>query len=320
MTFLLIVFFIGLALSAFFSGSETGYYRVPRLRLVIDGVAGDQIAQGLLWASNNPAAFVATALVGNNVANYLASYAVVELSTTYFPYGGLTAELLFTIAVTPIVFIFGELMPKKAFLDAPYRLLRLCAPLLALFGFLLLPISGLLWLGTKLLSWITSTSIEPIQLSLRRKELTGFFEEGHEAGILSPAQRDIAQATFLLGGRPIRSYMTPVGRQLHLTLKSDPDGVVRIARRARQDALPIKIPDAEDNTCHMVRASRCLTLGKKDDLPIETIPTFRDTDFFLSVITQLESQALPLAAIENANGRLLGYVRLERLQQELLTS
>ncbi len=320
MTFLLIIFGVGLALSAFFSGSETGFYRVPRLRLVIDGVAGDRIAKGLLWASNNPAAFVATALVGNNVANYLASYAVVELSTMYFPFGGLTAELLFTIAVTPVVFIFGELMPKKAFLDAPYRLLRYCTPLLALFGFLLLPISGLLWLGTRILSWIMSTSIEPIQLSLRRKELTGVFEEGEEAGILSPAQRDIAQATFLLGGRPIRSYMTPVGRQLHLTMKSDPDAVIRIAKRARQDALPIKVPDSKDDTAHMVRASRCLTLGKKDPLPVEPIPTFKESDFFLHVITQLESLAQPLAAIENANGKLLGYVRLERLQQELLTS
>ena len=65
------IFLTGLLLSAFFSGAETGFYRVTRVRLLLDGLAGDPIARGLLWLTNNPALFVATALVGNNLANYL---------------------------------------------------------------------------------------------------------------------------------------------------------------------------------------------------------------------------------------------------------
>ena len=68
---------LGLFLSAFFSGSETGFYRVTRMRLVLDAMGGDRTARGLLWLTNHPSMFIATALVGNNLANYLTSLAIV---------------------------------------------------------------------------------------------------------------------------------------------------------------------------------------------------------------------------------------------------
>ena len=79
---ILILLLLGLLLSAFFSGSETGFYRVTRVRLVLDGRDGDFISRRLLWLTNNPSVFVATTLVGNNLANYLTSFAIVLASQT----------------------------------------------------------------------------------------------------------------------------------------------------------------------------------------------------------------------------------------------
>ncbi|MEE3220565.1 MAG: CNNM domain-containing protein, partial [Planctomycetota bacterium] len=56
------LFLSGLLLSAFFSGSETGFYRVPRIRLLIDSLAGDRVSRVLLWLTNYPSLFVATTL------------------------------------------------------------------------------------------------------------------------------------------------------------------------------------------------------------------------------------------------------------------
>ena len=61
----------GLILSALFSGSEIGFYRIPRVRLRLDALEGDFIARGLLWLTNYPTLFVATTLIGNNIANYI---------------------------------------------------------------------------------------------------------------------------------------------------------------------------------------------------------------------------------------------------------
>ena len=296
-----ILFCGGLALSAFFSGAETGFYRVPRVRLVIDGVAGSRIAKGLLWASNHPAAFVATALVGNNVANYLTSLAIVIAAGYWMPGGGLVSELLPPLLVAPVVFIYGELLPKRAFLDAPYRLLRACAPALSAAAVVLAPLSGLLWLISNAVSRLTGASSEPLRTTLRRRELAGVFSEGQAAGVLAPAQRELAMATFALGGRPVKDFMTPVGRQPRVPAGSPASTVISLARRHRQDALPIEAGKGRRGEFRCVRASRCLTAAE-GSLPIEDLPEFDEATPFLRVITQLESNAQPLAAVRHSLG------------------
>ena len=315
MFWIAVLFFVGLTLSAFFSGSETGFYRLPRVRLVIDGVAGDRIAQGLLWASNHPEAFVATALVGNNVANYLVSTSVVLVAGLWFSSAGLLGELGLTLLLTPVVFIFGELLPKRAFLQSPYGLLRRCTPALVVAGGVLAIPSGLLWLASRVLSRFTSASIEPLRMTLRRRELADVFEEGQEVGLLSQAQRDLALAIFSLGGRPVRDFMTPVGRQPKLPADASDEVLLRLTWRYGIDSWPTDLPSGSQGA---VRASLAVTRDTEEPaLPVEDLPTFPDSADFLQVITHLESHAQPLAAIVGPGDRVVGYARLETLQKAL---
>ena len=60
MTGIILLLISGLALSALFSGSEIGFYRIPRVRLRLDALEGDVVARGLLWLTNYPTLFVAT--------------------------------------------------------------------------------------------------------------------------------------------------------------------------------------------------------------------------------------------------------------------
>lgn len=317
MTYACLIFFVGLLLSAFFSGVETGFYRVPRMRLVVDAVGGDRTARGLLWASNHPEAFVATALVGNNVANYLASSAIVAAAGALMPAAGLAAEMTLTLALSPVVFIFGELLPKRAFLTAPYRLLRRCAGGLLVASVALAAPSSVLWLASRALSLATGSSFEPLRVAVRRRELTDAFEEGHAVGLLSPAQRDLAQATFSLGGRPLRTFMTLVARQPRLAARATPEDALRLARRLRADALPIE-PSGASKLHEYVRASRIVAAdGAASALPTEAMSHFEESTPFLKALTQLESTGQPLAAVVGAGGRVTGYVHLSRMQSAL---
>ena len=63
LVFSLLLFALALRLSAFFSGTETGFYRASFLRITIDAQAGDPTAQRLLWFARNPNAFVTTILL-----------------------------------------------------------------------------------------------------------------------------------------------------------------------------------------------------------------------------------------------------------------
>lgn len=320
MIYAIVVFLIGLALSAFFSGCETGFYRAPRLRLVIDGVGGDRAARGLLWATNHPEAFVATALVGNNVANYFASSAIVAGAGVLLPSAGLTGEMMLTLLMAPVVFIFGELLPKRAFLQAPYRLLHRCAGGLAFAAIALAAPSSLLWLASRGLGLLTGSKIEPLRMAVRRRELTAAFTEGQAAGLLSTAQRDLAMATFSLGGQPLREFMTAIGKQSRLTAHATREDVLRLARAHQSDAWPLEPVQGEGQQVEhrYVRASRLLTdEGSPSGLPLEPLTVLGEATPFLQALTQLESSGQPLAVVTGAGGRVVGYVRVGRLQQAL---
>ncbi|QDT69658.1 hypothetical protein MalM25_25970 [Planctomycetes bacterium MalM25] len=317
MIYALVVFLIGLALSAFFSGVETGFYRVPRMRLVIDAVAGVRSARGLLWSSNHPEAFVATALVGNNVANYLASSAIVAAAGVLLPTAGLPGEMAMTLIMAPVVFLFGELLPKRAFLQAPYLLLRRCSGGLVTAAVALAAPSSVLWLASRGLSVVTGASIQPLRASVRRRELADAFSEGQAVGLLSSAQRDLAMATFSIGSKPLKEYLQSVGSEPRLTTKAKPEDVLRLARRHHHDAWPIEPARTDKKSARRgyVRASRLLTEPPEEgQLPVEPLIEFRETTPFLEALTELESTGQPLAAVLGAGGRVTGYVRVERLQ------
>src|SRR4030042_4230699 len=114
---------VGIFLSAFFSGSETGFYRATRVRLVLDALGGDPISRGLVWLTGHPSLFVATVLVGNNLANYLTTLAIVMSTQALTFQQGHTAEylteLIAPLALAPVLFVYGELLPKSLFLQAP---------------------------------------------------------------------------------------------------------------------------------------------------------------------------------------------------------
>jgi len=189
MTLIVLLLLAGLLLSAFFSGSETGFYRATRVRLAIEALAGDWTSRALLWLAHQPSLFIATALVGNNLANYVTSLAVVMASQRFFPGGGAFAAVLGPIVIAPVLFLFGELLPKNLFYEAPNRLLKRCTPALLICTILFAPITLFLWAFSHLLQLFTNSSPQELRLRLARSELGELLDEGHEIGILLPANR-----------------------------------------------------------------------------------------------------------------------------------
>ena len=252
MTIAIVLFAIGMTLSAFFSGSETGFYRLNRARLLIHALDGDWVSRGLLWASNNPSIFVATALVGNNVANYVTSAAIVMFAATTMS-GWPSAELVAPMLLAPFIFVYGELLPKNVFLAAPNRMLWRCGIPFGISAVLFAPVSFVLWLFNKLLEAIGRKSPEAWQMVLARRELGELLDEGQAVGLLKPTQQMLAQATLALGAQSIAGFVEPASRFPRITTRSKPADVVAIARRTGQTLLPVE--DASRTATSYVRVA-----------------------------------------------------------------
>ncbi len=306
----------GLFLSAFFSGSEIAFYRATRLRLLLDALGGDPISRGLLWLNNHPAMFVATTLVGNNTANYVTSFAIVMGVSKAG--GGFTAELIGPLLLAPVLFVYGELLPKNMCLQAPNRLLRRSGPLFLFCVGLFAPVSLLLWGLNKVLERLVGQAPEQVRLTLARRELQGALEEGHEAGILHPAQRGLAQGIFAVAHQPVARFTTPLEQLPRARSDMTKREILRLARRYRIAVVAVESPEVRGQLIGYVRVID-LGLSEADDVgPLRRLLDVRDDTSHVAVLMRLQSAKENLARVVDAAGKTVGIVTADRLREPLL--
>ena len=233
---------IGVVLSAFFGGTETGFYRVSRIRVQLDAIEGNRISQWLLHLINHPSLFIATILLGNNIAHYLVSVASVLLVQAIFDTTGNSAEILATLLMTPFLFVYAEMFPKYLFMQAPERLLRCVMPSFCVFHIMMLPISSIIWLLNRCLAFLLGEKHESLQLRLARRELAKRFDEGQEYGLILSSQRQLTRNVFNVASQSILHYMTPISHYPVITLAMPPVEMLAVAQRHELSEFPIFSP------------------------------------------------------------------------------
>ncbi len=312
------VFGGSLAQRAFFSGCETGFYRATRVRLQLDAMSGDRIARGLIWMANNPAMFVATTLVGNNLANYLTSFAIVLGVAAHWPAHEDLLGTIAPIALAPIVFVYGELLPKNLFFSAPNRLLRLGAPLFLMFAVIFLPASLTLWVFARVLRFFVGEAPEQLQFSLARKELQRVFDEGHDVGILRPVQRRLAQGMMSLANAPLVRFCVPVTRPASVHLGTERTDVLRIASRNRSPCLLV----TEIRGRRVLGYIRVSELRQHSSARLEhyrPLVEIASSESPVSALMTLQGSGEPWLRVVDDASRTIGLLDAERLFDALLT-
>ncbi|NQV25610.1 MAG: DUF21 domain-containing protein [Rhodopirellula sp.] len=266
------LFVVGVRLSAFFSGSETGFYRVSFLRLSIDAHTGDTVAQRLLWFVQHPEFFVATTLVGNNVANYLTTVAIGFGADAFIHSGGITVEVGVTLLFAPVIFVFGELMPKNLYFRAPTKLLRSNIRLFQFFYRALLPASmPLVWIA-RLLEKLSSSPSSQVDFLLGRHRLIQVLSKGHEHGVLTNQQGILVHGLLHDATRPVAEIMIPTARILGQTEGTPRDVLLEYAGKNHLTHIPIRRRNSSADWFGFVRVLD-LELGSGSaDSMIRTMP------------------------------------------------
>ncbi len=316
MIFAFLLFLFGLMLSAFFSGSETGLYRVSRTRLVLDGLSGSAAARGMVWLLNHPSIFVATTLVGNNVANFLTSLAIVMAVTRQLGPGS-SAELIGPMMMTPIVFVLGELLPKYLFYHAPYRLISATRPFLLAATVLFAPVASILALLGSGLQMITGQTPFRLRLAMARGELDQVLRDAHAAGILAAGQRILAQNLFDVGNRSANSFAVSVDRMTIVDAATD--GTVdlpaarELARRRNHSIVLVRRSD------EIVGFLRYVDLWQREPRRgLRTVVHGKTGDRHLSLLLRLYDAASDVAVLADERGDIRSVVTRRQLWQPLI--
>jgi len=236
------LFFL-LLLSAFFSGSETALTRARRAGLRMrseQGNKGSKKAEALL---KQPERMLSTILLGNNFVNIFASALATALFVEHFGQPGI---IYATIAMTAVVLIFAEILPKTiAVAHAESIACRVATPLHTI-QTLLAPLVTILMSIISLLKRLLRVP-EQVETPLTHKELASMIDISAETGVLDQAREQMLNSSLTLHEIAVKAVMTP-RKQMHML-----DG-------SRSVAECLKQASTEPHSRHPV------FLGKTDNL------------------------------------------------------
>lgn len=105
---------LGIASAGVLAGLETGMYSLSHVRLAIRASRGDSSAARLARECAQPRRLLSTLLVANALAGWVASFGVAQIFDG-FGFGPVKAVALELLVLVPVVFLFGEVLPKDLF-------------------------------------------------------------------------------------------------------------------------------------------------------------------------------------------------------------
>ncbi len=190
----IVIIVLSLLFSAFFSGMEIAYISSNKIHIEIEKKQKGFISKILTKLTAKPSKFIATMLIGNNIALVIFGFFMGELLVNWFqsqmPTNYNFVNYLFsnlslltqTVISTLVILITAEFLPKVFFQIYSNLLLKVFAVPALVFYILFSVISDfVLWISDVVLKQFFKTDGDQVQLVFSKVELGNYISEQMEA-------------------------------------------------------------------------------------------------------------------------------------------
>lgn len=312
---------LGLFLSGFFSGAETGLYRANRLRLHLGVRRRDPQALRLASVLDDEQGALSVTLVGTNFANYATTTAVAYLFAELLQLGETGSELYTVAIVTPIIFVFGEMVPKNLFQLHPDKLLGYGSHLLAIAN-RLFRLTGIVWGLKRLaaaLNRLAGTDSQRVGALGSKWRVAGMLQEALAGDTLGKDQSDLIDRVCRLSETPLHTVMVPRDRVRVIAADAGRRALLRIERKTGYAQLPVF--DATSRRIigtakvdELLQSTDWQVVGDRLAQPL----TLRPHETVAAAIASLQRANASMAVVIDRGGQMLGIVTLKDLLGEVL--
>lgn len=178
-----IIILLTLIFSAFFSGMEIAFISSNRLRIELERKQGARTSKIIAVFIKNPAEYIATMLVGNNIALVIygitMSIILEPVIEQYISSSKVTILITQTIISTLIILITAEFLPKTLFRVNPNSSLNIFAIPVFVFYIIFYPIVKFsLWVSNLILKRFLEVDIyQKEHIAFGKVDLDNFFNE-----------------------------------------------------------------------------------------------------------------------------------------------
>ncbi len=317
---LIVILFLLIFLSAFFSGTEIGMMSINRYKLRYLVKKNHKQAQRVSQMLARPDRLLSVVLIGNTLANIVSS-TIATLIGQFF-YGDLGVAIA-TIILTFLVLVFAEMTPKTLAAIYPQQVAFTCS----------LPLKVAQWIFSPLVYVISMISNGILRLfgvsidKAQKEALTG--EElrsvVHEAGGLLPVEHKSMVISLLdLEQATVEDIMIPKSEVIGIDLDQPWLQLLEQLETAQHTRLPI-YRGSIDHIEGVIHVRTILNLALENKLTIDTLIGTADSPYFIPEATPLNIQILNFRKTKRRNcfvvdeyGDILGLVTMEDILEEIV--
>jgi len=311
------VIVLSLLVTALFSAAEMSFIAANRLRLRHMAEGGNRTAIRYLDAFRSPERLLSTAMMGVTIAHITASSVA---TWALLPVVGGAAAILVTLALTPIMLVLGEVIPKAVARERATGLILWLFPVIEALGRLLTPLT---WGANALVGWALSlfgrerTSTRQF---VSREELKVLLQMEPEEADVTVSEAEMIDKIFDLGETAVREVMVPLVDVAALPETASGADAVRLIQERGFSRIPV-FTDRVFNIVGVVTAMDLLRRGgPAQDLralmrPATYVPETKRID---DLLREMQKNRVQLAVVVDEYGSAVSIVTVEDIVEQVV--
>ena len=320
----LIAIFVLLAISAFFSGSETALTASSKARIKRLGKDNKKRARLVERLLKDPERLIGGILLGNNLTNILAAALATGLLISVF---GVEGVAIATVVMTTLVLVFAEVLPKTYAISNPDKMALSVAPLVNFFIRIFSPVvvlvQNIVRVTLKLFG-IDTSNVEYVLSG--HEELRGTFDIQLEEGRIFKTHKDMLESILDLDEILVEEVMIHRKNMVMLNFEEGPGEIIDQAVAGAYSRYPLYQGHRENivgvlHTKDILKAIKDLDR----DLTLLKINKIMTKPWFVPETTTLREQLNAFlkrrghfALVVDEYGTLMGLITLEDILEEIV--
>ncbi|MEO0411897.1 MAG: HlyC/CorC family transporter [Pseudomonadota bacterium] len=313
-----------LILSGFFSGSETALTAASRARMRTMASEGDKRALQFEALVELPERFIGTILLGNNLVNILASALATSVMMQLFGEAGVVYA---TLAMTALVLIFAEVLPKTLAISRADKVALAVTPPISVLATILGPVVNLVQeIVRRTLSLFGIDISEKDTFLSSHEEIRGTIDLHASEGGIIKEHRDMLGSILDLDDVNIADVMVHRRNMRMIDASLPPSDIIQQVIDAPYTRIPLYLDDP-DNIIGVIHAKDILRAlmkpgGRRDRVNIKSLMS---KPWFVPETTSLREQLdaftarnSHFAVVVDEYGVILGLLTLEDILEEIV--
>ena len=313
-----VALFILILLSSFFSSAETAFTTVNQVRLRTLAQDGSKRADRVISILEQYSKMLSTILIGNNIVNLSASSVATTLAIRIW---GNYAVGIMTGALTFVILIFGEIVPKTWAMNNAESISLIYSGIIRSLMILLTPIIFIidkLALGIMKLFHFDSNDNNVI---ISEKELKTYVDVSHEGGAIESEERELIYNVFDFGDAVAKDRMVPRIRMTSIPISSTYDEVLSTFRASMFTRIPVYNDDPDD-IIGIINIKDFILVKDKDKFQVKKLlrKAYYTYEYkkIADLMMEMREQSHNITFVMSEYGATVGMITMEDLIEEIV--